>query len=135
VGDAEVPLEVNVPGEPRRISIERRPGRAPKYTVEAGLPGFDALLRVSPHPERPGKSSLYVTAFDVIGDELALKSAVLTFGAGDGPVRRVPLLRLGPGRFVADVVLAEGRNQVAVVARSLDDVRLRAAVELDVRAS
>jgi hypothetical protein len=57
---------------------------------------------------------------------------VLTLAADDGPTRQQAVRRLGRGRFVADVDLAEGGNRIAVVARRADDVRLHVVLDLDV---
>jgi hypothetical protein len=127
-GAVQVPLELDTHGPTQFISVERVPGHAPKYTVEVGNAGF---VRVSPHPERAGRSTLYVTCYDVFGNLSTVRYLVLTAAAGDGPPRRHPVRRLGT-RFAAVVELRAGKNTIAVVARTTDGRRLRAAVELDV---
>jgi copper transport protein len=125
----QVPLELDAQGPPQFISVERIPGQAPKYTVQVGNAGY---VRVSPQPERAGRSKLYVTCYDVFSDEVGVRELVLTAAAGTGATRQHPARRLGPGAFVADVDLAPGRNTIAVVARTTQGTRLRAVVELDV---
>jgi copper transport protein len=125
----EVPLELETNSPPQFVSIERRPGMAPNYTVQVGDVGY---VRVSPHPERAGRSELYVTCYDAFEDYARIGQFVLATAAGDGPVLQRPVRRLGTGRFVSDVDLQEGRNAIAVVAWTRDGTRLRAEVELQV---
>ncbi|HEX6130819.1 MAG TPA: CopD family protein, partial [Actinomycetota bacterium] len=128
-GPARVPLEVEVQTPPQRLSVERIPGQAPKYTVKVDLRN---LMRFSPQPERPGRSLVTVTSYDEIEDEQPLASLVVTHAAGDGPARQVPVRRVGPGRFVAEVELVAGRNTLTGIARKPDGARLRASAGLDV---
>jgi hypothetical protein len=72
-----------------------------------------------------------VTCYDVFGNLSTVRYLVLTAAAGDGPPRRHLVRRLGT-RFAAVVELRAGKNTIAVVARTTDGRRLRAAVELDV---
>jgi copper transport protein len=127
-GAVRVPLELDAQGPTQFISVERVPGRAPKYTVEVGTAGF---VRISPHPERAGRSTLYVTCYDVFGNMSPVRHLVLTAAAKDGPPRRHSVRRVGTG-FAAVVELRAAKNTIAVVARTTDGRRLRAAVELDV---
>lgn len=127
-GAVRVPLELDAQGPTQFISIERVPGHAPKYTVQVGDTGF---VRVSPHPERAGRSTLYVTGYDVFGNVSRVRYLVLTAAAGTGPTRQQPVRRLG-ARFVAPVDLQEGSNTITVIATTTDGRRLRAAVKLDV---
>lgn len=127
-GAVRVPLELDAQGPTQFISVERVPGHAPKYTVEVGTAGF---VRISPHPERAGRSTLYVTCYDVFGNMSPVRHLVLTAAAKDGPPRRHSVRRVGTG-FAAVVELRAAKNTIAVVARTTDGRRLRAAVELDV---
>ena len=112
--------------------MERIPGQAPKYTVEVRTEGY---VRFSPDSERPGPSAVSVTCYDVVGDERPIEQMVVTLAGPDGHIHTPPLRRLRPGGFVVDVVLNEGRNTLAAVARTSDGVRLRAVVALDVTAA
>jgi len=124
-----VPLVVETQGPPQPASVLRVPGEPPVYTVE--IPGIGYVL-VSPQPERVGRSTVVVTFVDLVKEETRIPRLVLTLGTTDGPTRRQRVRRLGPGRFAAPVALGEGRNTISVVARRIDDVRLRAVLELDV---
>jgi len=128
----EVPLDVEAKTAPQFVSVERIPGQAPKYTVEVRTEGY---VRFSPDSERPGPSVVSVTCYDVVGDERPIGQMAVTFAGPDGHIHTPPLRRLQTGSFVVDVVLNEGRNTLAAVARTGDGVRLRAVVALDVPAA
>ncbi len=127
----EVPLEVETRGPPTVVSVERRPGRDPAYTVSDRV-GRNAV-RFSPHPEQPGESAVRITFFDAIGD-LRQMGDIVVIAASNGSTRQAPVRRLDDGAFVATVQLAAARTRVGVVARTLDGTRVHATVELDVRA-
>jgi copper transport protein len=128
-GSVEIPLELDTRRPPQPVSIERIPGRPTKFTVTVSL---SDVVRFTPQPERAGPSKVYVTAFDVIGDESRIDQLVLTASAGDGPTRQAAVRRLGRGRFVAPVELESGTNTLTAVARTKDGRRLWAAVDIDV---
>jgi len=125
----EVPLEVEARSVRQSVSIERVPGQAPKYTVQVTGREF---VRISPNPERPGPSQVSVTCFDLFGDLRRIETIVVTAAAGDEPASRLTVRRLEVGQFVADAELRAGRNRIAVVAKTLDGTRIRAAIDLDV---
>jgi copper transport protein len=125
----EVPLEVEARLAPRSVSVERLPGRAPKYLFE--LAGGQ-LLEISPDSVRPGRRRVTVTCFNVISEERPVEEMIVTNAAGARSGRQQPVRRLGSGRFVADVRLQAGRNRIAAIARAADGTRLRAVVDLDV---
>ena len=125
----EVPLEVETRTPPQFTSIERIRGEAPKYTVQ--LPGGD-YVRISPDPERPGRSAVHVTYYDLIGDERQVEDVVVTSAAGSALARPNQARRVGPGEFVAEVELRPGLNRIAAIVRQADGARFRAAVEIEV---
>jgi copper transport protein len=125
-----VPLELQTRSAPQFLSVQRIPGEPVKYTLE--LVSGGGLLRVWADPQRSGPSQLYATYFDRFGEELPVGDPVLTVGAGPS-TRQHGLRRLGPNRFVADIDLAAGRVDVALVTRTVDDdQRLRGEVTLEV---
>ena len=128
-GTVQVPLELETQGPSQFVSVERVPGAPPRYTMSVEGAGF---IRVSPDPERAGPSTVEVTCFTVAQDEAQIEQLVVTATAGDQPAAQRPVRRVSRGRFVADVELEEGRNTIAVVARTEDGTRMRASVELDV---
>jgi hypothetical protein len=128
-GSVDVPLELELPTTQQTPTVLRIPGKDPVYTV--AVEGQGAVL-VSPHPERAGRSRVYVTCVDLVTEEVPIDRLVVTLAVGHEPARQQPVRRLGRGRFVADVELAEGANTIAVIARRADDVRLRVMVDLDV---
>jgi uncharacterized membrane protein len=127
----EVPLELDVPGPDQRVSVLRAPGRAPEYTMQIG--NDTGYLRITPNPERAGPSTVTIDAFDAIQSEASLKDAVLTTAAGDAAPRPVATNRLATNRFRAAVILAHGRNTIAVVAHALQgSQRFRGVFDLEV---
>ncbi len=124
-----VPLELDVPGTKYFVSVQRIPGRPPKYTMQVGGIGY---LRISPDPERPGPSEVEVTVYTAFENVSHVDEIVVTAAAGDGPTRQQPLRRLGSGRFVADIDLAAGPFTIAVVARTSDGTRLRGVFALEI---
>ena len=128
-GSVTIPLELEARSPPRFVAAFRPPGRPPSYTVDVGQEGF---IRVSPHPERAGRSRLFVTFYNLLQNERSVDWVAVTAGNDDDPVRRLAVRRLSPSRFVADVVLAEGRNRIAVVERPSEGSRVRATFDLDV---
>jgi copper transport protein len=127
----EVPLELEVHGPEHFISIERRPGVAPRYSAQVIGVGY---VRIAPDPERAGPSTLNVDVFTVFEDFAAIDELVVTHAAGKGGrTRQLAVRRLrARGRFSAPVTLAKGANTIAVVARDRQGNRLRAVFELDV---
>jgi copper transport protein len=125
-----VPLEVDVEGPPQFLSVLRVPGRPPAYTVDLTARG---AIRVSPRPERPGRSQLRITVYDVVLNERTVDRLVVTARSGDRPTRQLPVRRLSRSTFVADAVLAEGQNRIAVIAGTPDGTRIRGVFDLDVQ--
>jgi hypothetical protein len=125
----EVPLELDVPGPERFISVERFQGRPPAYTAEVLGIGY---VRLSPDPERAGPSTLTIELYTVIQELASIEEIVVTAAAGSARPRQLPVRRRGNGRFTAPVVLARGQNTVAVTARDRQGTRVRAVFELDV---
>ena len=129
VDRVEIPLELELPTRPEFLSVLRPRGADPRYTIGVGGAGF-AIVR--PHPERPGRSMLYVTCVDVLREETPIERLVVTLASDDRPIRQEPVRRLGPARFAAAVELVEGKNAIAVVAKRRDGRRIRATLQLDV---
>lgn len=127
----QVPLELETRSAPPFVSIERIPGQAPKYTAQ--LPGGE-FVRISPDPERPGRSQVYLSFFDVLSEARPVETAVLTV-AGSGPAHQQTLRRLDASRFVAGVELQPGRNTITAIGRAADGTRLRASFDIDVPAN
>jgi hypothetical protein len=112
------------------VSILRVPGQPPAYTMQLG--GNSGYIRISPNPERAGRSTIAVYVLDPFESALPVRRLVLTTAVGDGPARQQPVLPLGRGRFAVPVVLQQGRVRIAVVARARIGLRLRAEFELDI---
>jgi copper transport protein len=127
-GSAEVPLELDPVGPPQSLTIERIAGQAPTFTKLVGIAGF---IRISPHPDRAGRSELFVNFYTAAtGDEQPVRGVVVTAAAGHGPVRQLTLRGVGPGSFIGEVDLAPGHTEIAVVARTTYHARMRSVFDL-----
>jgi copper transport protein len=130
-GDSvEVPLDVETRSGPQFVSVLRVPDRPPEYTIEVKGKG---RVRLALHPERAGRSEVYITCFDGIFEDLPIDAVVLTAASRNGPTRQLLVRRLDRSRFVADIDLASGSNRIAVTARTADGSRLRAALDVPIR--
>jgi hypothetical protein len=127
----EIPLEIRARSAPQFVSVERIPGKAPGYLIQAA---GGEQVRISPDPERAGPSKVQVAFWDLFGDDREIEGIVVTTAAREGSTRQQPVQRLGRNRFVADVVLRPGRNTIAAIARTTDGTRVRAEVGIDVPA-
>jgi copper transport protein len=124
----EVPLELDPVGPVERVSIVRIPGHAPTYSTLADPLN---IIQISPDPERSGPSRLGVSFFTAeFGDEQRISRIVVTLAASHRPIAQQSVVRLGPGRFVSDVRLSGGHDQIAVTARTNEGVRLRSVFDL-----
>ena len=131
VGNADVPLELDVPGPDQGVSVLRAPGQPPEYTMLIG--DNSGFIRISPNPERAGPSTVTVDVFDVIQSGLSVRPLVVTAAAGDGRPHQVAMRRLAANRFAGSVTLARGRNTIAVVAHATaGGRRLRGVFDLKV---
>jgi hypothetical protein len=125
----EVPIDVETRSLPQFVSVLRVPGHAPEYTIEVKGVGH---VRISPDPERAGRSTLHVTCFNPIYEFQAVDTLIVTAGARRAPARQLPVRRLDRSSFLADVDLQPGPNRIAVVARTDYGARLRAVIEIEV---
>jgi copper transport protein len=126
----QAPLEFELAGGPPPfVSVERPPGRAPRYLVQAPRVGF---VRFALNPGRAGPITVELAFFDVIQDFLPIESVVLTSRAEGEPVRQVPTRRLDRNTFLADVELGAGRHTLAAVGRAETGARIRASIDIPV---
>ena len=128
-GSVEIPMEIATRHKPQFVSIARRPGRPPTYTVEVEGRGH---VRFSPDPERPGPSEVSIHCYDILRDERNIEAIVVTVSSQGGPEHQVPVRRASGSLAIAGVELRPGRNRVTAVARILGGTRLRATVDIDV---
>ena len=126
-GSVEVPLELETRRTEQPVSIARIPGQPPTYTVEVKRAG---LVRISPVPEAEGSSTLYLTCYSILHDEVAIDWIAVWTEREDGSRQQWPLRRLSASRFIADARIANGLNRITVVARTINGVRIRATLEL-----
>jgi copper transport protein len=63
-------------------------------------------------PGKPGFNEVHITFFDAKGGELAVDGANLTASKGDAANTVLPVRRFGPGHFVADAQLDQGRWRI-----------------------
>jgi hypothetical protein len=127
-GTVEIPVDVEVTQPPLPVEVQHWPN-AVNYNALVRAGGF---IRFSLDPERAGRSRLSVSFWDMIQDERAIGHVVITQSSGSGPPRALPFVRVGTGRFAAEVELVAGRNTFAAVASTTDGTRLRAWVEIQI---
>jgi hypothetical protein len=124
----EVPLDVEVDEPPLPLEVQHVAGRV-NYNALVRVGGY---IRFSFDPERAGHSRLFVGIYDMIEDERPVQYIVATHASGRESARALVLTRVSAGRFVGDVNLAVGSNTFVVLARSADDIRARAKMEIDI---
>lgn len=129
VGSAAIPFELDVPGPEQFVSVARVPGQPAAYTMEVGNDGY---VRLTLDPERPGASSITVTAFDEFENFVRIRRVVLTAAAGGAPLRPVPLNRLGADSYGSILNLSEGTNRIGVTIRTRFGTRLHGVFELKI---
>lgn len=129
-GAVEVPLELDLPVPEQFVSVLDIPGSPapPEYTMQTE----DGYLRLSPDPDRPGPSRLYVTTFTAFENEAPTDRLVVSAGAPGERPRQLPVRRLGKARFVADVDLEAGPLEVGVVAHTRYGSRLRGVFRIEI---
>jgi copper transport protein len=125
----DVPLDIAVRGRAQPVEVWRSPSGIVRYTVEIRNAG---VLRFEIDPRHVGRTRLEVSCLDFILDERRLSHMAVTLANANGPERELPLQPLGRSRFASDVDLAAGSNVLAAVARTLDGIRMRAVIQIDV---
>ncbi|HET6998251.1 MAG TPA: copper resistance protein CopC [Solirubrobacterales bacterium] len=129
-GAVEIPLELDLPVPEHFVSTRNAPGSPdpPEYTMQTE----NGYIRISPDPDRPGPSRVYVSTYTVFENSAATDQLVLTAAAAGDPPTQQPVRRLGISRFVADVDLEAGPFEIGVVARTRDGTRLRGVFQIDI---
>jgi copper transport protein len=89
-------------------------------------------LQVYAQPDEPGRSELHLTLFDASGTELAVDEIVAIAEPPGDPSISLATRRFGPGHFVADVTLTEGRYRFDVTFTAAGET-LRFPAEMRVR--
>ena len=130
-GDAvEVPLELDVPVPEQFVSVLDIPGspEPPEYTMQTE----NGYIRISPDPDRPGPSHIYVSTYTVFESRAPTDQLVLTAATPGDPPKQLPVRRLGISRFVADIDLEAGPLEIGVVARTRNGSRLRGDFQINI---
>jgi copper transport protein len=125
----EVPMEVETRSPQQFLAVARPPGQPRTYRIQVEGAGH---IWISPDPERPGRSTVTITCFDLVQDLQSVQNIVVTAGAGSGPAREQVVRRVNPSTFVTDIDLQPGLNRIAVVARAPNGTRLRGVLDLEV---
>ncbi|MGH2810876.1 MAG: hypothetical protein ACRDIA_08340, partial [Actinomycetota bacterium] len=82
-------------------------------------------------PQRPGPSELHATFFNPDGTETHIEEVVVVAARGNARSRILTPRRFGPGHFVADIKLAEGRWSFDIVGkRQAGPLRYLASIEV-----
>jgi len=129
-GAVDVPLELDLPVPKQFVSVLDIPGspKPPEYTMQTE----NGYIRISPDPERPGPSQIYVSTYSEFENPVPTDQLVVTAAAAGEPARQLPVRRLGASRFVAGAALASGPVEIGVVARTRGGTRLRGVFTIDV---
>ena len=127
---AEVPLELDLPVPEQFVSVLDVPGSSqpPEYTMQTST----GYIRISPHPDRPGRARIYVSMYTVFETVLSVDQTVVTAAFGGGPTRQLPVRRLGGSRFVATAQLEAGPAEIGVVAHTRKDERVRGVFKIEI---
>ena len=126
-----VPLELEVSGPPRFVSIERRPDGPVRYTLQLTETAF---VLVYATPARAGPSVVSLSYFDPLAGEIPVEDVVVTSRDLDGERHQATTRRLGAGRFEADVMLHAEHTTVSAVTRSVVSGR-RYHISVDLEAT
>ncbi len=89
-------------------------------------------LQVYSEPDKPGRSELHLTFFDTSGTELAVKEILAISVPPKEQGITLVTRRFGPGHFVSDVTLKEGRYQFDVTATTEAGESIRFPAEMEV---
>lgn len=89
-------------------------------------------LQVYSEPDKPGRSELHLTLFDTSGTELAVKEILAISVPPEGPSVTLVTRRFGPGHFVSDVTLKEGRYHFDVTATTETGESMRFPAKMEV---
>jgi copper transport protein len=117
--------------------------RATGYTTDtsevAGQPTIYSVtdpqgrqLQVYSEPDKPGRSELHLTLFDTTGTELAVNEVVAIAVPPDEDSITLVTRRFGPGHFVSDVTLKQGRYHFDVTVTTAAGESLRFPAEMEV---
>ena len=129
-GAVDVPLELDLPVPKQFVSVLDIPGspKPPEYTMQTE----NGYIRISPDPERPGPSRIFISTYSEFENPVPTDQLVVTAGAPGEPPRQLPVRRLGDARFVATVEFEPGPVEIGVVARTRSGSRLRGVFTIDV---
>lgn len=89
-------------------------------------------LQVYTEPDQAGPSELHFTLFDTSGTELAVSEILAIAVPPDDPSTTLVTRRFGPGHFVSDVTLKQGRYLFDVTASTDTGESFRFPVEMEV---
>ncbi len=125
-----IPLELDLPVPKQFVSVLDIPGSPdpPEYTMQTE----NGYIRISPDPDRPGPSHIYVETYTAFENKAAADRLVLTTATAGDPPTQQPVRRLGSARFVADVELEAGPVEIGIVARTRDGSRLRGVFGIEI---
>lgn len=89
-------------------------------------------LQIYSEPDKPGRSELHLTFFDTSGTELAVREIVAISVPPKEQSTTLVTRRFGPGHFVSDVTLKQGRYQFDVTATTEAGESMRFPGEMEV---
>lgn len=89
-------------------------------------------LQVYAQPDKAGRSELHLTFFDTSGTELAVREIVAIAVPPEEPSVTLVTRRFGPGHFVSDVTLTEGRYHFDITSTTEAGESMRFPAEMEV---
>lgn len=126
VNSVEIPLTVTLRTPPPVVETIRQPGQPTLYTVK--MPAASVQIYVD--PERPGPTTVHVTFFDALGNELPVGPLAITATSARGEQTTLKIIRFGPGHFAAEGTLPAGDVQVQITASLPAEHVLRTSVPI-----
>lgn len=126
----EIALEVKTREPPQDVQvIQGGPGQPDLYTIS--LPG-GLSVQGYVDPGTTGDNEVHFTFFDATGGELAVSEATISAAPSGGDAVQAEARRLGPGHFVAGMLLEPGSWTFSVDASAEDGAALTARFEQEI---
>jgi hypothetical protein len=129
-GSVEVPLQVSVLAEPRRIDVSESPGLPTIYTIDLGPAG---AVQAYADPGLPGPNDLHATFFTPEGTGLPATSATLSAIPPTGGSVELTPRELEPGHFVATIEAGRGTWSLSIRAVAPDGRPLETVIDLPIQ--
>ena len=124
----DVPLEFEARGRPQPVSVLRIPNRSPLFVVDLNPLGS---VHFTLDSDQPGTRQLQISCVTVFAEPYPVRNMVVTASNNGSPVETLVISRGDRHQFSTTISLERGLNRITVVARTENDARLRAVLELN----